>query len=245
MMTIENARRLYELRMQNKELVSELQVKVQEQEKTLLLFQKYVPETIVKKTLSQSDDSIFEGDTREVAVLFCDIRGFTPMSEDMMPKEVVSFLNKYYTCMGEIIKRHNGTVTQFVGDEIFATFGAPLQQPDNEKSAVFCALDMLTVLSKLKEETGKEFIIGIGINAGEVVTGNLGSEDRIDYSVTGDTVNTGKRIEMLTKEKPNSIIISDTVYEKVKDLVETHAMPPQVVKGKKEALIVYELNGKS
>jgi len=243
-MTIENALRLYELRMKNKELVSELQVKVQEQEKTLLLFQKYVPESIVTRTLSQSDESIFEGDTRDVAVLFCDIRGFTPMSEDMSPKEVVSFLNKYYSSMNAVIKRHNGTVTQFVGDEIFATFGAPLQQPDNEKSAVFCALDMLEALPKIMEETGKDFVVGIGINAGEVVTGNLGSEDRIDYSVTGDTVNTGKRIEMLTKENPNSIIISDTVYEKVKNDVDTHALPPQIVKGKKEALIVYELNGK-
>ena len=243
-MTIENARRLYELRMKNKELVSELQIKVQEQEKTLRLFQKYVPETIVKKTLSQSDESIFEGDTREVAVLFCDIRGFTPMSEDMSPKEVVSFLNKYYSIMNKIIKRHNGVVTQFVGDEIFATFGAPLQHTDNEKSAVFCALDMLEILPKLKKETGKEFIIGIGINSGEVVTGNLGSEDRIDYSVTGDTVNTGKRIEMLTKERPNSIIISDSVYEKVKSVVDSHPLPPQVVKGKKDPLIVYELNGK-
>jgi class 3 adenylate cyclase len=243
-MTIENALRLYELRIKNKELVSELQVKVQEQEKTLLLFQKYVPESIVTRTLSQSDESIFEGDTRNVAVLFCDIRGFTPMSEEMSPKEVVSFLNKYYSSMNAVIKRHNGTVTQFVGDEIFATFGAPLQHPDNEKSAVFCALDMLEVLPKIKEETGKDFVVGIGINAGEVVTGNLGSEDRIDYSVTGDTVNTGKRIEMLTKENPNSIIISDTVYEKVKNVVDTHALPPQIVKGKKEALIVYELNGK-
>jgi len=243
-MTIENALRLYELRMKNKELVSELQVKVQEQEKTLLLFQKYVPESIVTRTLSQSDESIFEGDTRDVAVLFCDIRGFTPMSEEMSPKEVVSFLNKYYSSMNAVIKRHNGTVTQFVGDEIFATFGAPLQHPDNEKSAVFCALDMLEILPKIMEETGKDFVVGIGINAGEVVTGNLGSEDRIDYSVTGDTVNTGKRIEMLTKESPNSIIISDTVYEKVKNDVDTHALPPQIVKGKKEALIVYELNGK-
>lgn len=170
MMTIDNALGLYELRVKNKELVLELHSKVQEQEKMLKLFQKYVPETVVQKTLSQSGDSIFEGETRQVAVLFCDIRGFTPMSENMLPKEVVSFLNKYYSCMGEIIKRHSGTVTQFVGDEIFATFGAPLQQPDNEKSAVFCALDMLEALPELKKETGKDFIVGIGINSGEVIT---------------------------------------------------------------------------
>ena len=244
-MTIENARRLYELRIKNKELVSELQLKVNEQERTLRLFQKYVPGDVVNKTLAQSEESIFEGETREVAVLFCDIRGFTPMSEEMTPREVVSFLNKYYTVMNSIIKRHNGTVTQFVGDEIFATFGAPLQHPDNEKSAVFCALEMIEVLPQLKNETGKEFIIGIGINSGEVVTGNLGSEDRIDYSITGDTVNTGKRIEMLTKERPNSILISEKVYEKIKDVVEAKKLDPQAVRGKKEPLILYELNGKN
>ncbi len=240
-MTIENARKLYNLQINNKRLIKELHQKLIEQERTLKLFQKYVPEIIVNKALGNSEDSIFEGENRQVAVLFCDIRGFTQMSEKMDPREIVSFLNKYYSIMSEIINKHNGHVTQFVGDEIFATFGAPVDYPENEKSAAYCALEMIQNLPKLIMDCGKGFFIGIGINAGEVVTGNLGSEDRIIYGVTGDTVNTGKRIEMLTKNKRNCILISDSIFEKVKDVVKTAPMPPQRVKGKKDPLIVFKL----
>jgi len=240
-MTIENAKKLYELQINNKHLIKELQKKLLEQERTLRLFQRYVPEVVVKKTLEESEGSVVEGETRYIAVLFCDIRGFTPMSEAMSPQETVSFLNKYYSIMTEIIKKHNGSVTQFVGDEIFATFGAPLNHPANEKNAAFCALEMMENLPKLHAETEKDFYMGIGVNAGEAVTGNLGSEDRIIYGVTGNTVNTGKRIEMLTKEKKNCILISEEVYKKVNKVVKTKALPPQNVKGKKVPLVVYQL----
>lgn len=240
-MTIENARKLYNLQINNKKLIKELHQKLIEQERTLKLFQKYVPEIIVSKTLGESEDSIFEGENRNVAVLFCDIRGFTQMSEKMNPREIVSFLNKYYSVMSEIINKHNGHVTQFVGDEIFATFGAPVNHPENEKNSTYCALEMIQNLPKLIMDCDINFYIGIGINAGEVVTGNLGSEDRIIYGVTGDTVNTGKRIEMLTKNKRNCVLISETVYEKVKDVVKTTLLSPQKVKGKKNPLIVYKL----
>jgi len=126
-MTIENARQLFELQTRNKSLMEELQQKVEEQEQTLKLFIRYVPEQVVKKALQNSQDSIFEGELREVAVLFCDIRGFTPLSEVLSPKEVVSFLNDYYQMMTEVVKQFNGSVIQFVGDEIFAAFGALME----------------------------------------------------------------------------------------------------------------------
>lgn len=244
-MTIENARQLYSLQQKNRTLLSQLQVKLEEQEKTLTLFKRYVPESIVHKTLSQSGDLIFEGESREVAVLFCDIRGFTPMSENLSPKEVVGFLNDYYTTMGRIIKRHNGNVTQFVGDEIFATFGAPLAQKNNEEHAVFAAIEMMDALDEINgkyEQKLKHSIhMGIGINYGEVVVGNVGSEDRIEFAVTGDTVNTGKRIEMITKTFPNTILIRDVVYEKTRELIEAKQWEPMNVKGKKDKIQVYEV----
>jgi class 3 adenylate cyclase len=246
-MTIENARQMYDLQHKNRDLVHELQAKVEEQEKTLRLFMKYVPEPVVQRALSK-EDSIFEGELRYITVLFCDIRGFTPMSENLSPKEVVSFLNDYYSLMTEAIIRHSGNVNQFVGDEVFAAFGAPITSPDNEKNAVFCALEMMDRLKTLndmyREKLGQEIEMGIGINAGEVVAGNLGSEVRIDYSVTGDTVNTGKRIEMITKEIPNSIIISDSVYQKVTNLVEVKEWDPLMVKGKAHPIKVYEILGR-
>lgn len=244
-MTIENAKQLFELQQKNKKLVKALRYKVEEQEKTLRLFMKYVPEPVVQKALEDSEETIFEGEQRDIAVLFCDIRGFTPLSEFAPPKEVVSFLNAYYATMTECVKKHNGSVNQFVGDEVFATFGAPIAYPENEKNAVFCALDMIWALKKLNQQFQDKFNteikIGIGINSGEVVAGNMGSEDRIEYSVTGDTVNTGKRIESITREHPNSILISERVHQTVQNLIETEAFEPVKVRGKKDKISVYKV----
>ena len=246
-MTIENARQLFDLQARNKSLMTELQQKVEEQDQTLKLFVRYVPEQVVKKTLENNQESIFEGELRNVAVLFCDIRGFTPLSEVLSPKEVVSFLNEYYQIMTEVVKQHNGSVIQFVGDEIFAAFGALELYPDNEVNAVYCALKMMDTLPRLNKKYTEKFKteieIGIGINYGEVVAGNLGSEDRIRYSVTGDTVNTGKRIESITKDYPDSILVSDSIYRKVKKVVNVKAWEPLHVKGKKDKILVYEVLG--
>ncbi|RMG65574.1 MAG: adenylate/guanylate cyclase domain-containing response regulator [Bacteroidetes bacterium] len=247
-MTIENARQLYNLQQHNRRLISELHTKVAEQERTLKLFMKYVPKTVVERALQDTADSIFEGDQVEIAVLFCDIRGFTPMSEAMTPKEVVAFLNDYYSTMTQVVKRHRGTVNQFVGDEIFACFGAPLATDANAQHAVLCALDMMQKREELnaryQERIGHSLDIGIGINCGEAVAGNLGSEDKISYSVTGDTVNTGKRIETLTKEYPNAILVSEAVFAQVKNLVEGRAWDPIEVKGKRDKIQVYEILGR-
>ncbi len=246
-MTIENAKQLFELQQKNKELVEDLRHKVAEQEKTLRLFMKYVPEPVVEKALAESEETIFDGEQREIAVLFCDIRGFTPLTEMVEPKEIVKFLNAYYSIMTECVKKHSGSVNQFVGDEVFATFGAPIAYSDNEKNAVFCALDMMRSLKKLNQvfapKFNTEIKIGIGINSGEVVAGNMGSEDRIGYSVTGDTVNTGKRIESITRDFPNSILISEKVYNVVGNLVDTEAFEPLHIKGKKDKISVYKVLG--
>ncbi len=244
-MTIENARHMYTLQQKNKTLISELHYKVEEQEKTLKLFMKYVPETVVEKALQSADDSIFEGECRKIAVLFCDIRGFTNLSEELAPREVVSFLNDYYSVMTEVVKECGGAVNQFVGDEVFAAFGAPVAIEDAEYKAVCCAIKMIEKIMELNEmyseRFGRQIEIGIGINSGEVIAGNLGSEDRMEYSLTGDTVNTGKRIETLTKTKANTIYISDSVFEKTANRFQTKPLEPVMVKGKKEPIRVYEV----
>jgi class 3 adenylate cyclase/CheY-like chemotaxis protein len=246
-MTIDNACQLFRLQKNNKELLHELQLKVNEQEKTLKLFQKYVPEEVVKKALNSTEESIFEGETMEVTVLFCDIRGFTTISEQITPKEVVALLNAYYGIMTESIKNHNGTVNQFVGDEIFACFGAPVSHANNEQNAVFCAIEMIKRLEKLNKQfydkLGQKIEVGIGINAGEVVVGNTGSEDHIGFSITGDTVNTGKRIETLTKDNPDTILISEPVCGKVNHLFEVKTWEPVSLKGKRDKIQVYEVLG--
>lgn len=244
-MTIENARQVYKLQKSNKRLLSELQLKVEEQERTLKLFMRYVPEAVVEKALSNTTTSIFEGETKDITVLFCDIRGFTLMSEELEPREVVTFLNDYYAMMTEAVKKHNGTVNQFVGDEVFACFGAPIASQHNERNAVLCAIEMLEIRKILNEKyqthIGREFTIGIGVNSGTVVAGNMGSEDKISYSVTGDTVNTGKRIETLTRDAPNSILISEQVHQFVEDLIEVKSWGLIEVRGRKGKVQVYEV----
>ncbi|MFC2085220.1 adenylate/guanylate cyclase domain-containing protein [Bacteroidota bacterium] len=244
-MTIENARQLYELQKRNLDLMTELKQKVEDQEKTLKLFVKYVPEPVVKKALSASEESMFDGEQRNVTVLFIDIREFTSISENLLPKEVVSLLNDYYSIMTEIVKRHHGTVNQYVGDEVFAVFGAPMETENNERNAVYCAIDMIKKLEQLnnkyQQKFNREIKVGIGINAGEAVAGNLGSEEKIDYSITGDTVNTGKRIETITQDESNKILISNSVYQKVHDLFNISKRDSVYVKGKKNKLEIYEV----
>jgi class 3 adenylate cyclase len=146
---------------------------------------------------------------------FSDIIEFSHLSEVLSPSEVASFLNEYYQLMTEVVKQHKGSVIQFVGDEIFATFIDPELYSDNEANAGYFALEMMDSLPKLnqkyKERFGTEIKIGIGINFGEAVAGNLGSEERIRYSVTGDFVNPGKRIESVTMDFPNSILVYEVL----------------------------------
>jgi class 3 adenylate cyclase len=236
--------RFMEIRDMNKKLTDLAQA----QQSTLDLFIKYVPEPVVKKTLREKSGSIFEGEQQEVAVMFCDIRDFTPMSEHMTPNEVVTVLNIFYAQMNEVIKQQEGVINQFIGDEIFVIFGAPVPVDNCEEKAVLCAIGMIRQLDiinqELQEKLGVSIKVGIGINYGPVITGNMGCENKISYSVTGDTVNTGKRIETLTKEKPNTILISESIYAKTKHVVNAIPWEPVNVKGKDEKLTVYEVIGR-
>ncbi len=244
-MTIENARRVYDLQKNNNQLMFDLKQKVEDQEKTLKLFMKYVPEQVVEKALTSTEETMFDGEVRYVTVLFCDIRGFTSFSEKLSPKEVVTFLNDYYMVMEEPIRKRNGSINQFVGDEIFAVFGAPQAIEESEKNAVYSAIEMMERLkslnSKYGEKFGGELKMGVGINSGEVVAGNLGTQEKMEYCLTGDTVNTGKRIERLTKEDPNKILISDSTFLKLNNCFETKAWNKVSIKGKSEKISVYEI----
>ncbi|HUR31758.1 MAG TPA: adenylate/guanylate cyclase domain-containing protein [Saprospiraceae bacterium] len=241
--------RMYEAEHQRRNQLVEvneaLSTLYRQQQETLNLFKKFVPETVVQKALRDKPESIFDGELLHIAVLFCDIRDFTSVSEKLSPAQVVTLLNNYYQSMNNVIREHEGVVNQFVGDEIFVTFGAPVSIPECEKKSVLCALGMIEQLKLLNAELrnclGVEIKVGIGINFGPVIAGNLGSDDKIEYSVTGDTVNTGKRIESLTKDKPDTILISQSIYDKVKDICTFKEREQIEVKGKSEKVAVYEV----
>ncbi|MCP4666762.1 MAG: adenylate/guanylate cyclase domain-containing protein, partial [Deltaproteobacteria bacterium] len=160
-----------------------------------------------------------EGELREVTILFCDLRGYTSFVEEREPKDVVAFLNEYFSEMERTIKNHKGIVLQYIGDEIEAVFGAPEDLPDHPEMAVSAALEMrkrLAELNRKREAKGKSPIAhGIGIHTGTVLAGSVGSPDRLVYAMVGDTVNSASRIQNLNKTYGTDILIS----ERTRDLI--------------------------
>jgi adenylate cyclase len=185
------------------------------------------------------------GELRTTTVLFSDIRGFTAMSESQPPSVVVDMLNEYFERMVEVIFKHEGTLDKFVGDEIMALFGAPVGHTDDALRAVWTALEMKAVLADFNRERlaagVQEINIGIGINTGECVAGYLGSSKALEYTVIGDTVNTGSRL--CSVAKAGQIIISQNTFALVRDYVDVEELPPSHVKGKSQALSIYNVLG--
>ncbi len=212
------------------------------------MFSSYVSKRIVDELIRDPSKAKLGGDRKEITVLFSDIRGFTSFSEKHQPEEVVSLLNEYLGAMTEIVFAHEGTLDKFVGDAIMALWGAPVGQPDHAERAARCALAMIAKLKELQAKwtaEGKYVIdIGIGINTGDMVVGNMGAEGKkMDYTVIGDNVNLGARLEGLTRKYNNHIIISEYTYEKIKDVVQAKELDSVTVKGKEKPVVVYDLVG--
>jgi adenylate cyclase len=210
-------------------------------------FQRFVSPEIVERVARDPSALQFGGEVRTLTVLFSDIRGFTNYTERHNPQELVQTLREFFTRMVEQILAHQGTLDKFIGDAIMAIFGAPLALPDHPERACRAALAMkaeLAVLqAKWKAEGREPFDIGIGINTGEMVVGNLGSEQIFEYTVIGDAVNLGARLESLTREHQVSIIISETTYQAAADRLRVRPIGEVRVKGRAQSVVVYELLG--
>jgi adenylate cyclase len=206
-------------------------------------FTRYVAREVVEEILKDPEHLVLTGERREATVLFCDIRGFTPLSERMSPEDVVLLLNEFYTLMIETVFKHDGTLDKFLGDAVMAVFGAPIAHPDHAVRAVRTAIAMqegISVLNAARAKQGKERIqVGIGVSVGEVVAGTVGSGERMEYTVIGDSVNLASRLE--SNAKPGRILISGRTYDKVRNLVEVVPLGPIKVKGKEEQVEVFEL----
>ncbi len=212
------------------------------------MFSSYVSKRIVDELIRDPNKARLGGERKEITVLFSDIRGFTSFSEKHQPEEVVSMLNEYLGAMTDIVFKFDGTLDKFIGDAIMALWGAPIGQPDHAERAVRCALAMGKRLGELQKKwaaEGKPVLdTGIGINTGEMVVGNMGAEGKkMDYTVIGDHVNLGARVESLTRQYNNHIIITEFTYEKVKDIVEVNKLGSVTVKGKERPLVIYDLVG--
>lgn len=202
--------------------------------------------TVITDTLMDQDD-LRKGKQCEAVVFFSDIRGFTDFSQSRSPEEVVSMLNSYFEVMVGIINKHGGVVDKFVGDAIMAVWGAPNSTADDAKNAVLACLEMRTALAELNAkrlEQGETVIMmGMGLHAGPVISGTIGSDARLEYTVIGDTVNTASRIESSTKAFGTDLLVSEEVVRRTEDMFLVGFAGATKVKGKTEPLKLAKVNG--
>lgn len=211
-------------------------------------FSSFVPDEIIDELAEKVDEQVeTAGEKRRIAVLICDIRNFTNISEKNKAEDVVSFLNSYFTEMVEIIKKYGGSIDKFMGDAIMALFGAPISYEDNAQRAVNAAVEMMKKLpdidcSRINLPEGSDHIeIGIGVHYGEVILGSIGCTDKKDYTVIGDSVNLASRLEGLSKLYGCSIVISDFVQKELEDKNGIYRLDKVAVKGKKVPVWIYSV----
>lgn len=212
--------------------------------KVLNAFKKYVAPEIVDEIAKKGDFQIkLGGENRDIAVLFVDIRGFTTMSEVLSPEQVVEILNHYLALTTEAIFKNKGTLDKFVGDATMAVFNSPFDLDDYEFRAVCAAMDIVekgvALEAELLEKYGRTVGFGVGVNCGPAVVGNVGCENRMDFTAIGDTVNTAARLE--SNAKKGQVLISDTIYDRVKDRVEVDEVGEIPLKGKTKGVFVYSV----
>jgi len=179
------------------------------------------------------------GEVRQASVLFCDIRGFTTLTEGMPPQEVIALLNEHMTAMTRVIHAHHGVVDKFVGDMIMAIFGAPKSYGDDPRLAVDCALEMLAVRRRLNETSKHHVEMGISIATGEMVAGCMGSEDRLNYTVLGDRVNLASRL--CSKARAGELVIDEATHAALKGAFEADTIDPMPLKGFSQLVAAYRL----
>jgi adenylate cyclase len=201
-------------------------------------FEHYLDPRQVKQLQDNPELLKLGGEKKYCTFLFTDVRGFTSLSEKLEPEEVTDIMNRVLTEQVNCIQAHGGMVDKFIGDACMAIFNAPLEIDDHEKRAVACAQDMRTAIRMLQKELPEPIAIGIGVNSGEAVVGNMGSNTRFDYSAIGDAVNTAARLESATKEAGVDILIGEATIKKTQNGVFHKKI---YVKGKKKPLKVYTI----
>lgn len=208
------------------------------------IFGRYVSKNIVEELIESTDEVTLVGERKDVTLMFVDMRGFTSLSEKMEPEEVVGVLNEYLELCSQAIFEYEGTIDKFMGDGIMVIFGAPVSQEDHALRAVKTALMMQEqgklLTKRLEEKYERAIAFGVGINSGPAVVGNIGSQERLDYTAIGDTVNLAARLE--SNAKPKQILISASTYQLVKEAINCQALEPIQVKGKSKPVKIYEVS---
>ena len=219
---------------------------LRERETVKAAFARYVSQQVLDSVVDSGALPLLYGARRRITVLFCDIRGFSTISERMPPEEVVELLNEYFECMVDIVFRHSGTLDKFLGDGLMVMFGAPNEDPNQEEHAIAAAVDMqrqLNVLSDKWQLEGRAPIrVGIGIHSGTAVVGNIGSTRRMEYTAVGDTVNVAARLESANKELGTDILVSEGTYSATGGAFTARHVGPIHVRGRDGLVQVYAVN---
>jgi adenylate cyclase len=220
-------------------------VEGREKRKVKRLFSRYVAKDVYEQLLADPSRAALGGSRRGMTVLFSDVRGFTALSERGAPEDIVATLNEYFTRMVEVLFEHRGTLDKFVGDMVMALFGAPMDDEDHAEHAVQAAIAMARALDVLNAgwvSAGRPTLdIGIGINTGEMVAGNIGSSAIMSYTVIGDAVNLGARLESLNKDYGTRIIISEATRSRLKGQYDIRPLGSVTVKGKSQPVAIFEV----
>lgn len=210
------------------------------------LFTQYVSKDVLNEVLNNYHDYLKSsaGKKVEITVLFSDIRGFTTMSETTTPEEIVEMLNVHFTVMADIILKHNGTIDKYIGDAVMAFWGAPVETHNHAEQAVLAGREMIQGLDEvnriLRERGFKhEIKIGVGINTGMATIGNIGSEQKKNYTIVGDAVNLASRLESITKEQKTPLLFSQYTYEQIKGKIDCRRVGNVTVKGREQAVDIY------
>jgi adenylate cyclase len=207
------------------------------------LFGQYVPSELVEEMAKHPESVSMEGESREMTILFSDVRGFTTISEGLEPKELSLLMNEFLTPLSRVIYKRRGTIDKYMGDCIMAFWGAPLPDKDHARNAILAAIEMQATLQALqphfKERGWPEIHVGVGINTGRVSVGNMGSEVRVAYTVMGDEVNLASRLEGITKQYGVGIIVGENTRNLVKDFL-YRELDHVRVKGKDKPVAIYE-----
>lgn len=221
-------------------LDSERKRHAEEKERIRGFFGKYLSKNVVDELLREEKIKI-GGEKREVTILYSDIRGFTRLSEKLPPEEVVSLLNRHFNVLTRVAFKYGGTVDKFIGDSVMVIFGAPIRQEDHALRAVRCGIEMQKEVRELNKELSKKraLEIGISINSGDAIIGNVGSEQFLDYTAIGDTVNTASRMQAIAG--PGEVVISESTYNKVKDYVKVIREETVRFKGKEKPTRVFKI----
>lgn len=217
----------------------------QNKEKVKSAMGKYMSQDVMKRIVMNIDNLGLGGKKATVTVLFSDIRGFTSLSETMSAEQVSEILNEYFTEMEPIVAKHNGIINKFIGDAVMAIFGEPIQDKNHALNAVRCGYEMLVKVKELQRKWASEgkprIEIGVGINTGEVFVGNIGSVNRMEYTVIGDTVNLASRLESYNKIYKTSMLIGSTTYEATKNYIEVIKISDVEIRGKAHKMDIYEV----